>query len=82
MQKLANQDYKDGFTTELPKTQQHLINYINDLQPVCRKVIEIKIDSVSKSTINKHIRKLLDKEMLKKVNVTSSKTALKLTELG
>jgi len=64
MKQLAGQDYTKGFTTDLNQTQQKIIKHIKDMQPVCRKVICLNTASYSKSTIQKNIRKLFDKEML------------------
>jgi len=64
MKQLAGQDYTEGFTTDLNQTQQKIIRHIQQLQPVCRKVICLNTASYSESTIQKNIRKLFDKEML------------------
>jgi len=76
MKQLTNTDYTEGFTTDLNQTQEKIIKHIKDMQPVCRKVICLNTASYSRSTINKNIRKLFDKEML----TENSNGGLKLTQ--
>jgi len=63
MKQLAGQDYTEGFTTDINKTQGKILECIQGLQPVCRKVIKLRAD-LAESTIYKNINKLQDKKML------------------
>lgn len=64
MKQLADPNYKEGFTTELSKTQEQILSFIEDMQPVCRKVIRMKARSYGETTINDNINELLDRDII------------------
>jgi len=63
MKQLAGQDYTEGFTTDINKTQGKILECIQTLEPVCRKVIKLRAN-LAESTIYKNINKLEEKHML------------------
>lgn len=80
-QKLSGQynnkpdDYKNN---EMPKTQEHLLNYLFKHPNRNGKQISRKVDSLSESTIQKHIRKLKKKDLIQ----TTSTDGYILTDKG
>jgi len=74
----TNNDTYSNLKTELNRTEQKILKYVESMQPVCRKVIKLNTSSVRDSTINKNIRKLLDKKLLE----NNTNGGLKLTDKG
>jgi len=65
MKQLADPKYREGFTTELSKTQEQILSFIEEMQPVCRKIIRMKAGSYGETTINDNINELLNRDMIK-----------------
>lgn len=59
-------DYTDGFTTDLSKIQQQILTFVEDMQPVCRRVIKLNAGSYAHSTINDNVTELLEMGKLEK----------------
>jgi len=74
MQKLANQDYKDGFTTELSKIQKQILKYINSVGGKAHvKVIILNAGSYGESTVRENVGKLLKMDLLEETRENTFK---------
>ena len=61
---LTESTFKQDLKTDLTNTQQQIMTFIEDMQPVHRKVVDLNADSYARSTIYKQIDQLKEKNML------------------
>jgi len=71
--KLANTDYTDGFTTTLTKPEKQVKRFIDNMQPVCMKVILMNAGSFAESTVRESVKQLEEKNVISQTSTGSYK---------